>query len=546
MTADADVLIVGAGPTGLVLAIELARRGVIPRIIDAAGADHRESRAVSIVARSLELLDDLGLAEAAIDRGVPLHALNFYQGATTLAEMDVTAVDSPFPLDLCIPQWQTVALLRERAAELGVSVEWDTRLIGQRAGEHGVSVELARGDGRRLHGETRWLVGADGAHSTVREAAGIARVRADLKRGFILGDLAADWPLSRDRFHVYFDRSGVLAVFPMAGGLWRVLAGTPDDRPPETPGPADFAAYVAGRSPLDSRVRDLRWSSSFVARESLAARLRHGRVLLAGDAAHSHSPVGGQGMNTGMQDASNLGWKLALVLTGRAPEALLDSYHAERWPVAKAVVDATSTATRVATAGTLVARRARRHALRLLGRLNPVQQRLSNAFGEHLVHYRGSDLVSERWQQSRARAWSDASRTGPAAGELVRDAYLENRSGPVALRHLLRPPGHHLFLFAADLTDPAALAGWQAAARRVMAGHGEVHLVTRGHLPPAAGPGMDGALADLRSDAHNRYGVRRPSLYVIRPDNYVGYRADDADLTPVTGYFRTLTGYTPG
>lgn len=148
MTTKADVLIVGAGPTGLVLAIDLARRGVIPRIIDAGRADHRESRAVSIVARSLEMLDDLGLAQAAIERGVPLHTLNFYQGTTTLAEMDVTAVDSPFPLDLCIPQWQTVTLLRERAEELGVTIEWDTRLVGQQAGEHGVTVELQHGDGR--------------------------------------------------------------------------------------------------------------------------------------------------------------------------------------------------------------------------------------------------------------------------------------------------------------------------------------------------------------------------------------------------------------
>ncbi|MDP4511565.1 FAD-dependent monooxygenase [Nonomuraea turcica] len=532
-----DVLIAGAGPTGLVLAIELARRGVIPRVVNAESAGHRESRAVSIVARSLEMLDDLGLAQAAIERGVPLHTLNFYQGTTTLAEMDVTAVDSPFPLDLCIPQWQTVALLREHAEQLGVTVEWGTRLLGQEADEYGVSVELEHGDGRRERCRTGWLVGADGAHSTVRETAGITRKRADLKRGFILGDVAVDWPLTRDRFHVYFDRSGLVAVFPMIGGYWRILASTPDDNPPDNPGLDHFAAYVADRTPLDSRVRDLQWSSSFVARESLADRLREGRVLLAGDAAHSHSPVGGQGMNTGMQDAYNLGWKLALVVTGRAGESLLDSYQAERWPVVKAVVEATSTTTKVATGSTLAARRARRHALRLFGGLNPVQQRLSNAFGEHLVHYRDSDLVFERWQESPAKAWSDIARTGPEAGELVRDAYVENREGPVALRHLLRTPGHHLLLFAADTTDSATLAAWQATAREAMARHGEVHVITRGHLPHDP---MDGIFADLRSEAHNRYGVRRPSLYMIRPDKYVGYRGDSVDFAPVGDYFRAL------
>ncbi|MFI7641632.1 FAD-dependent monooxygenase [Nonomuraea sp. NPDC049400] len=538
MTVNADILIAGAGPTGLVLAIELARRGVIPRVVNAESAEHRESRAVSIVARSLEMLDDLGLAQAALDRGVPLHTLNFYQGTTTLAEMDVTAVDSSFPLDLCIPQWQTVALLRERAEHLGVTVEWGTRLLGQEADEHGVSVELEHGDGRRERYRTGWLIGADGAHSTVRETAGIGRERTDLKRGFILGDVAVDWPLTRDRFHVYFDRSGLVAVFPMIGGYWRILASTPDDRPPRTPGLDDFATCVTERTPLDPGVRDLQWSSSFVARESLADRLRDGRILLAGDAAHSHSPVGGQGMNTGMQDAYNLGWKLALVVTGRAGESLLDSYQTERWPVVKAVVEATSTTTKVATGTTLVARRARRHALRLLGKLNPVQQRLSNAFGEHLVHYRDSHLVFQRWHESPARAWSDVAGTGPEAGELMRDVYLETRQGPVSLRHLLRTPGHHLLLFAADTTDSATLARWQAAAHEAMAGHGEVHLITRGHLPP----GLSGnVFADLRSEAHNRYGVRRPSLYMIRPDKYVGYRGDSIDLAPVDDYFRTLS-----
>ncbi|TDD14364.1 FAD-dependent monooxygenase [Nonomuraea diastatica] len=564
MTVGEDVLIVGAGPTGLVLAIELARRGVVPRVVDAGAADHRESRAVSIVARTLEVLDDLGLAEDALDRGIPLHALNFYQGTTTLAEMDVTAVDSPFPFDLCIPQWQTVSLLRERVEQLGVSIEWGTRLLDQKTGEHGVTVDLQHADGRRERCATTWLIGADGAHSTVRETTGIGRQRADLRRGFILGDVAADWPLTRDRFHVYFARSGLVAVFPMAGGYWRILANTSNtgntastsDRAhaaqtahtavtadsagssPAAPGLDDFSALVADRTPLDSRLRDLQWSSSFVARESLAERLRDGRVLLVGDAAHNHSPVGGQGMNTGMQDAYNLGWKLALVVTGDAAETLLDSYHAERWPVAKAVVDATSTTTKVVTGDTLVARRARRHALRLLGRLNPVQQRLSNAFGEHLVNYHDSPLVFQRWAESPARAWNDLADAGPQPGDVMRDVHLERRDGPVALRHLLRGPGHHLLLFAADTTDPATLEAWRSAACAAMAGHGEAHLITRGHLPH----GLAGGVAvDPRSQAHNRYGVRRPSLYLIRPDKYVGYRGDSVDLAAVHNYFRALT-----
>jgi 2-polyprenyl-6-methoxyphenol hydroxylase-like FAD-dependent oxidoreductase len=538
MGSQTQVLVVGAGPTGLVLAAELARHGVTPRVVDAGPEEVKESRAVAVVARSLELLDDMGIAAAAVERGIPLRALNFYQGTSLLAELDTTAVDSPFPMDLCIAQWQTVELLRDRVQELGVKIEWNTRVDSYDADAARVAVDLVHHDGSTEQVGTSWLVGCDGSHSTVRQKAGIGWDTADLRRGFVLGDVITRWDLVRDRFHVWFANDGLVAVFPMPGGYWRILADTPDDHPSRQPELHHLAAPVADRTPLDPDLRDLRWSSAFVAREGLAERFRHGRVLLAGDAAHSHSPIGGQGMNTGMQDAYNLGWKLALVASGQSGPGLLDSFEAERRPVARAVVDATSTATRVATGNRLVARRARRHALRLLSRLNTVQQRFSDAIGEHLVSYRDSALVSESWSYQRPKAWSEGTDTGPGAGEVVRDAYLESRSGPMALRHLLRSTGHHLILFAADETDPGALTAWKAQAEQVMAGHGHVLVITRGHLPTAP---AEGVLADLRSEAHNRYGVRRPSLYLIRPDKYVGHRNDDVGFAPVREYFRALT-----
>lgn len=532
-----SILIVGAGPTGLVLAAELARRGVVPRIIDAGRPDVRESRAVAVVARSLEVLDDLGIATAAIERGVPLHALNFYQGSTVLAQLDVTAVDSPFPMDLCIAQWQTTEILREKVAELGVDIEWETRLTAHQSNGAGVTAQIVDSSGRAELCETSWLIGCDGSHSTVRESSGIGWETDDLQRGFILGDFVADWPISRDRFHVWFAKNGLVAVFPMPGGYWRALVSTPDDNPPRDPRLTDFVDSVAERTPLDPHLRELQWSSAFIAREGLAARFRHGRVLLAGDAAHSHSPIGGQGMNTGMQDAYNLGWKLALVATGECDPALFDTYEAERRPVAVAVINATSIATRVATGSALVARRARRHALRVFSQFNSVQEKFSNAIGEHLVHYRDSRIVSENWFNAKPAPWSAANDSGPEAGEVMRDAYVETRSGPVALRHIFRAPGHHLVLFAADEYRPTTLIGWKRRAEEAMAGRGHVHLITRCHLPSAP---TEGVLADVQSAAHNRYGVRRPSLYLIRPDKYIGHRNDTIDFATVHAYFSAL------
>jgi 2-polyprenyl-6-methoxyphenol hydroxylase-like FAD-dependent oxidoreductase len=531
-----EVLVVGAGPTGLVLAAELARRGVIPRVIDAGPAEVKESRAVAVVARSLELLDDLGVADAAIERGIPLRALNFYHGSTRLAELDITSVDSPFQMDLCIAQWKTTELLREKVERLGVHVEWNTRLAYYRCEEAGISADIVHCDGRTEKCSTNWIVGCDGAHSTVRESAGIDREMADLGRGFILGDVVAPWDIERDRFHVWFAKGGLVAVFPMAGGYWRIITDTGDDNPPSQPGLPDFAAHIAERTPLEANLRDLQWSSAFVAREGLAKQYRRGYMLLAGDAAHNHSPVGGQGMNTGMQDAYNLGWKLALVVGGCSPR-LLDSYEAERRPVAASVVNATSTATRVATENAFVARRARRHALKLFSQLSTMQQKFANALGEHSVNYRSSALVSEQWSDAKAEPWSNAEDGGPEAGEVFRDAYVETREGPVALRHLYRGLGHHLVVFAADESNSDTVREWKRQAEEVMAGHGHVHLITRCHL--AIIP-TDGAFADVRSDAHDRYGVQRPSLYLIRPDNYVGYRNDTMDFAAIGGYFNLI------
>lgn len=531
-----EVLVVGAGPTGLVLAAELARRGVIPRVIDAGPAEVKESRAVAVVARSLELLDDLSVADAVIDRGIPLRALNFYHGSTRVAELDITSVDSPFQMDLCIAQWKTTELLRDKVERLGVQIEWNTRLVSYQSDEAAVSADIVHDEGRTETYSATWMVGCDGAHSTVRDQAGIDRELADLGRGFILGDVAAPWNIERDRFHVWFARGGLVAVFPMSGGYWRIISDTGDDNPPNRPGLPEFAAHIADRTPLETDLSDLQWSSAFVAREGLAKQYRRGQVLLAGDAAHNHSPVGGQGMNTGMQDAYNLGWKLALVVGG-ASRRLLDSYQAERRPVAASVVDATSTATRVATENAFVARRARRHALKLFSQLNTMQQKFANALGEHSVNYRDSALVSEQWSDAKAEPWSNAEDGGPEAGAVFRDAYVETREGPIALRHLYRGLGHHLVLFTAEESNSDIVSGWRHDAEEIMAGRGAVHVITRCHLPVVP---TTGVYADVRSDVHDRYGVQRPSLYLIRPDKYIGYRSDTINFDAIADYFRRI------
>ncbi|MCX5092434.1 FAD-dependent oxidoreductase [Streptomyces sp. NBC_00365] len=336
---DVDVLIVGAGPAGLALGVDLARRGVDALVVERADGLFPGSRGKGIQPRTMEVFDDLGVLDAIRAAGGPYPAGMIWQdgkrqGEHRMFDPAEASDDSPYAEPLMVPQWRTQEILFARLVELGGSVAFGRELLAVTQDRDGVTAEFASGAPVRA----RYLVGADGGRSTVRRALGIAMTGETVDPHPALVADVRITGLDRDHWHVFPPRDGddgFLAICPLAGTEDFQLAA----RFPEGTG-LDLSLegvrkVVAARSHLaPEAVTEVRWASDFRPRAALADRFRAGRVFLAGDAAHIHSPAGGQGLNTSVQDAYNLGWKLGAVLRGGAPEALLDSYEEERRPVA--------------------------------------------------------------------------------------------------------------------------------------------------------------------------------------------------------------------
>lgn len=349
-----DLLVIGAGPTGLTAAAEALRLGLSVRIVDRKAHRSTFSKALVVHARTLEALDGLGIAGRLVAEGARFEALNLHFGPRAPVRVDLGALDwgdARFPFWLSIPQYATERLLEERLLELGGAVEWGTSLVGLSQHGEGVTARLRDAGGAEEECGSRWLLGADGGRSRTRELVGIGMDRESLAQTFVLADVKTRCDLTPTEGHVWHAEQGLLLIVPMPEpGVFRIIAHAPEL------GPEDRVELDAGyfdrmlleRAGLEFGSHDLAWSSQFVLSQGLSARYRAGRVFLAGDAAHVHSPVGGQGMNTGIQDAHNLLWKLALARDlGEAAEPFLQSYEQERRPVAQAMVQGTGRATRV-------------------------------------------------------------------------------------------------------------------------------------------------------------------------------------------------------
>ncbi|MEU7901103.1 FAD-dependent oxidoreductase [Nonomuraea sp. NPDC049152] len=340
MNEKTDVLIVGAGPTGLTLAVDLARRGVACRIVDQAPEPAGGSKGKGLQPRTQEVFDDLGVIDRILTGATPYPPLRVRLGRMPVwqARMHKPALATdavPYPTVIMHPQWRTEAALRERLAELGGKVEQGTALTGFEQDTDGVTARLGTGEILRV----RYLVAADGGRSPVRKALGIGFTgETREEERMALGDVRVEG-LGRDHIHVWVrPGKGMVALYPMAGtDTFQLLASLKPGVVPEQTLSA-YQRIFAERSMLRGvRLTEVLWSSLYRVNIRLADRYRSGRVFLAGDAVHVHPPEGGQGLNTGVQDAYNLGWKLARVLAG-APEALLDTYEEERRPVAARVL----------------------------------------------------------------------------------------------------------------------------------------------------------------------------------------------------------------
>jgi 2-polyprenyl-6-methoxyphenol hydroxylase-like FAD-dependent oxidoreductase len=473
--APLDVLVIGAGPTGLTMASELLLHGASVRIIDAQVNQLRESRAFGVQARTLELLDRRGLARDLISRGhTDLRLIRHTPGGrrAEIVFTDVGMRDTRFPFMLVVSQLETEDVLEAHLRSLGGSVERGVTLTGFAQDDAGVRAVISHPDGRTEQVHASYLVGADGAHSTVRQAAGIEFEGGTYEMTWFLADLDVDGPLEPGWAHAFPTASSITVFVPLGRPApWRLMAvelerssGAADTR--ATPTLQELQRVVERGVGLPLRLHSEVFGSRFRTHHRMAQRFRAGRVFLAGDAGHIHSPLGAQGMNTGIQDAWNLAWKLALVVRGHSPGQLLDSYEAERMPVARHVLGFTDRLFAIMVSQTWPARLWRGYGLpvvtALAARSRPLRRRLFRRLSQLEIEYRDSPVSQQATGGLR-----------PRAGQRLPD--IELPSGQGWVHEQLDGPRYHL-LVCEPPADPVGLAQLQrrydelVAVRRLPAG----------------------------------------------------------------------------
>lgn len=506
---DVDVLVVGAGPTGLALASQLAMFGTRVRIIDRGVDRVRESRAMAIQPRTLETLAPLGIARTLVRAGRPTLGVVVHAGPRA-SHVPLTGLgirDTAFPYLLLLSQAVTESVLADRLSRRGVAVERRTALIDFTQDDDAVACRVESADGTTESIRTRFLVGSDGARSTVRRLAGVDFPGSDYPQTFVLADLEVDG-LEPGSAHVFLDRRGILLFFPLgAPATWRAIAMVPTERVLADPLTlTQVQALVAEHAP-ELGLRDPAWLTTFRLHSRRAGVMRSGRVFLAGDAAHIHSPAGAQGMNTGIQDALNLGWKLALVCEASSPPELLATYEAERAPVARRVLAMADRAFRVATTTRRPLADARAslapRLLPLVLGIRPLRERVVRTVGELTIRYPDSPLtLASRPRLPRRVTAGGRLPDAPLAGGTVHD--------------LVRAPGFHLLLCGPASVWPSDLV------LGVCSGRPRLHVH---RVPPDADPSG-------RARRALGWSIRRPRALLVRPDGQLA-ATTGRDLDPI-------------
>jgi 3-(3-hydroxy-phenyl)propionate hydroxylase len=553
MRQDHNVLIVGAGPTGLAMAIELKRLGMPVRLIDKAEAPAQYSRALVVQARTLEQFERYGIADEAVARGRKMHGASLFSEGKQIVSFKLDEIPGRYPFALFLPQSETERLLTERLLSLGGEIERGTELLSYKNGKDGIEAQLRHKAGTVQTVPARWLVGCDGAHSLVRQQSKISFKGDTSGLDFFLGDLELNGPdAPGDEISLHLHRGNVVFFGRLDDKLVRVIVimQRAADTPPLTRQPtiADFQAAIDGAG-AKVTVTSAAWMTPFHINQRKAERYRIDSAFLAGDASHIHSPVGGQGMNTGIQDAANLAWKLAAVADGAGTE-LLDTYDEERGKVGEELLKTTSLGLLLATSANPIIEIVRDLLAPALTSLEPVKHAMMGFVSETAIHYRGSSIAADYGGDGELRAGDrvpnpDVEYEGGKRGRLL-DDLADGRALAMGI----------------GIEDMRKIRARVPRANFLELRSAEGMLGTEIEVPPEEANGEKAGYHPVQDEfpasrpsgravAHSEIGLLTPEIeklsgsenrvVVIRPDGYVGFRGSIDDLARLDDYAR-LTG----
>jgi 2-polyprenyl-6-methoxyphenol hydroxylase-like FAD-dependent oxidoreductase len=391
-----NVLIAGAGPVGLAMAADLARYGVSVRLVEKVHARTDKSKALVLWSRTLELMDRMDCTAPFLTTGRKATTVNVTAGKEPIAEIKVDGVTTPHPYALMIPQSDTERLMEDFVSSLGVKIERNIELTDFAVSSDSVTSKLRHRDGTEETFESGWLIGCDGAHSTVRHKLGMEFVGDTMPSSWVIADVHLNHVPNPEEILISWHADGILAIFPIIPPRYRVIADAGLLRPgvaPPSPTMQEMQAILDTRGPGNITASDPVWLTGFSINERKVSNYRSGRVFVMGDAAHIHSPAGGQGMNTGLQDAFNLAWKLALVIRGTGDEkVLLGSYSDERSPIAAGVLKGAGKMTEIALIRGDFKQAIRNHIAAFVFGLSPVKRKIADVLTELSIGYPNSPL----------------------------------------------------------------------------------------------------------------------------------------------------------
>lgn len=530
--AQDEILVVGAGPVGLTLAAELKRHGAKCRIIDKNIAHAADSRAVGIHARTLEVFEDMGLIDRALKEGVKAVGINLHSKGSLLVHSEFKQLDSRYNFVLDLPQSHTEPMLIDHLKTFGIDIERGVELNHLEQTKDQVDVMLKHGE-RSLVPETfGYVVGCDGARSSCRHLLEVPFPGDEYPSFWVVFDTALEWPYDSQELHLFLHEEGLSAFFPLPEGRMRVTCELLNSEMPKITYD-DVSKILQKRVSAHVKLKDPKDLSPFIIHHRQAKHYQVRRVFLAGDAAHIHSPAGGQGMNTGIQDAYNLAWKLALVQKGLAPESLLQTYHQERYPIAKWVLSITDRITRMMTTKNRTLGFLRDAVLSLMDHMDSVKTQLPKRFSQLYLTYEHNAILY--------RCCEDHHPQHVQAGHRAPDHEIED----TRLFKLFQGTHHTLLLFTGK--KPTA---------KDLHTLGEVYSFVENHYPSLIKSYLlvrneedlsmcssnHGCFSDREPSVHSHYGVEKATAMLVRPDGYVGFVNSPPEIKDFKAYFKALFG----